>query len=132
MRTLIQIITIGLVIQLFSCSGSASKQDTKTYTPEYMLTFLDVSEKIKETDKRVIVIKKYLDTLSLIYNEPIDTIAEYTSRAQVTLQQRGFRYSNSSILKNMCFYSKNTTNLSTKYKEVINLWAAKVNKEENY
>ena len=132
MRTLIQIITIGLVIQLFSCSGSASKQDTKTYTPEYMLTFLDVSEKIKETDKRVIVIKKYLDTLSLRYNEPTDTIAEYTSRAQVTLQQRGFRYSNSSILKNMCLYSKNTANLSAKYKEVINLWAAKVNKEENY
>jgi len=76
----------------------------------------------KETDDFTVnEINSLLVNLSSQYKEPVDTIAEYTSRVQGVLNNNGIKKSNLEILKEL--KESNTSNLEgVKFKEISTLY----------
>lgn len=68
---------------------------------EQKLAVLDASGYVDPADAKVARIKTLLDDLTSKYNEPADTIAEYTSKAQGVLRDSGIEENCADILDEM-------------------------------
>lgn len=96
-----------------------SKQKKNDMPIEQKLAILDAGTFIDTTDLKVIRIKTLLNDLALMYNEPRDTIAEYTSKAQNVLHGKGIKESCLNILTGM---RKGGKIDNTSYKEAVILY----------
>lgn len=86
---------------------------------EQKLAILDAETFVDTTDLKVIRIKTLLNSLASMYNEPRDTIAEYTSKAQGVLHDRGIKESCLNILEGM---RKGGKLDNTPYKDAVTLY----------
>ena len=122
--------TLFFVFAIVACNSSlGTKKEIIDRSPQLMLGVIDTKEAtIKETDKRVVAIKLFMDSLAAIYNEPNDTIAEYTSRVQAELHNKGIEYPNQEILKNMCLFAKKDANMNMKYKDACHAYSMTIPK----
>lgn len=86
---------------------------------EQKLAIIDATTFVDTTDIKVIRIKTLLNDLAKKYNQPIDTIAEYTSKAQGVLHDQGIQESCLDILENIRKAGKMD---NTPYKDAITLY----------
>ena len=86
---------------------------------EQILAILDADTFVDTTDLKVLRIKTLLNDLASMYNEPIDTIANYTSKAQGVLHDRGIKESCLNILEGM---RKGGKLDNTPYKDAVILY----------
>ena len=91
-----------------STNTEATSQPKDESTPaasgmpvEQKLAVLDASGYVDPSDPKVTRIKTLLDDLTSKYNQPADTIAEYTSKAQGVLHDSGIEESCADILEEM-------------------------------
>ncbi|MFX4377154.1 hypothetical protein ABTA44_19085, partial [Acinetobacter baumannii] len=84
-------------------SNSSDKVEDKysNIPTEQKLAILDAETYVDNSDIKVLRIKSLLTDLASMYNEPIDSIAEYTSKAQSVLHDRGIKESCLNILTDM-------------------------------
>lgn len=87
---------------------------------EQTLASLDAGQIVPDTSLKVIRIKVLLNRISIIYNEPVDSIAELTSKAQGAIHDEGISESCANILENMYQAGKVK---DVKYKEALTLYA---------
>lgn len=125
---------LGLIVIVFvvylalpSCGddttpASTQEQETKR-SPELMLAILDAGVDMPENDIRVNAIRNYLEKVATQFNEPKDTIAEYTSRCQGVLNDHGIPETCHDILHNIFLAHWEQTELKMKFKEVTVLYA---------
>ena len=82
---------------------------------------LAIVDQIDTSDQRVRQMDKLLQSLSQKFKEPQDTIAEYTSRAEDVLKEKGVVSNNLEILSNMDELQAPAIENST-YKDAITMY----------
>lgn len=112
-------IVIPVMLMLASC-GSSIEEASRKLTLQEQLAVLDGNTRPDTTDIKVIRIKTLLADLSESYGEPVDTIAEWTSKAQGVLHDKGIQESNLNILEEM---NKAGKIENTPYRDAITLYA---------
>lgn len=122
------LILAGLIyFALPSCGDdktpAATQEQEIKRSPELMLAILDAGVDMPENDIRVNAIRNYLEKVATQFNEPKDTIAEYTSRCQGMLHDHGIPETCHDILHNIFLAHWDHTDLKMKYKEVTVLYA---------
>ena len=101
-------------------ASTPPKEDKSAGMPtEQKLAVLDAGTFVDVSDIKVKRMGALLDDLSQRYNEPRDTIADYTSRAQGVLADKGIQESCLDILENMNKVNKIE---NTRYKEAVTLY----------
>lgn len=102
-------------------SNSSDKVEDKysNIPTEQKLAILDAETYVDNSDIKVLRIKSLLTDLASMYNEPIDSIAEYTSKAQSVLHDRGIKESCLNILTDMRRAGKVD---KTTYKDAVTLF----------
>lgn len=113
---------LGFFGLLFAaCDESASSTDEVKNMPiEQKLAILDANGPIDKPDIKVIRIKTLLKYLSESYKEPIDSIADLTSRAQGVIHDHGIEETNLNILEQM---NKAGKVENTPYRDAVVLYA---------
>lgn len=112
-------INFVIILLLFASCGNEINQSSQELTLHEQLTILDGNIKPDTNDVKVIRIKTLLEDLSVLYDEPKDTIAEWTSKAQGALHDSGIKESNLDILEEINKVGKIE---NTSYKEAITLY----------
>lgn len=107
-----------LAAPLLLLAACGTPQPAKTLTPAQKLAIVD---HIDTTDQRVAQMDKLLQSLSGKFKEPQDTIAEYTSRAEDVLREKGVVTDNLEILGNMDGLKADAAAMST-YKDAITMY----------
>ncbi|HEX3933623.1 MAG TPA: hypothetical protein VHW43_03020 [Puia sp.] len=103
-----------------STASAQQKEDKAAGMPtEQKLAVLDAGTFVDTTDIKVKRMRSLLDDLSEKYAEPRDTIAEYTSKAQGVLADKGVQESCLDILENMNKVDKLE---NTHYKDAVTLY----------
>lgn len=100
-------------------SKSSEPEKNNDMPTEQKLAILDAETFVDTTDLKVLRIKTLLNDLASMYNEPRDTIAEYTSKAQGVLHDRGIKESCLNILEGMRRGGKVD---KTPYKDAVTLY----------
>jgi hypothetical protein len=100
--------------------STPQKEDKAAGMPtEQKLAVLDAGTFVDTTDIKVKRMRSLLDDLSEKYGESRDTIADYTSRAQGVLADKGIQESCLDILENMNKVNKIE---NTPYKDAVTLY----------
>lgn len=100
-------------------SNPSKEEKTNDMPTEQKLAILDAATFVDVADIKVIRIKTLLDDLASKYNQSRDTIAEYTSKAQGVLHDKGIQESCLEILENMNKVDKIE---NTPYRDAITLY----------
>lgn len=100
-------------------SPKYSEEKADDMPAEQKLAVLDANTFVDTTNIKVIRIKTLLNDLAQKYNQPRDTIAEYTSKAQGVLHDQGIQESCLNILEDIDKAGKID---NTPYKDAITLY----------
>ncbi|MBP3943857.1 hypothetical protein J5U18_09805 [Sphingobacteriaceae bacterium WQ 2009] len=117
-----KIITFAIILSLFASCGGDMNHSSKNenIALEEQLAILDGDNTPDPNDIKVIRIKTLLGDLSELYSEPQDSIAEWTSKAQGVLHEKGILETNLNILEEM---NKSGKIENTPYRDAITLYA---------
>jgi len=120
---------IGVILGLFGwCTWPSSNtsdekknatDSVKQMPVEQQLATLDAGQLVSDTSLHVIRIRVLLKRISVAYNEPIDSIAEWTSKAQGAIHDEGKSETCEDILENMYLVGKVK---DVKYKDAVTLY----------
>ncbi|MDX2001796.1 MAG: hypothetical protein SFW35_05165 [Chitinophagales bacterium] len=115
-------ITFLFAIWLFaSCEADTNgSSEVENMTLQVRLAVLDGDYTPDTNDIKVIRMKTLLGDLSELYGEPKDSIADWTSRAQGVLHDKGIQETNLNILEEM---NKTGKIENTPYRDAITLYA---------
>jgi hypothetical protein len=104
---------------------------TAVLTSAQKLALLDAASPGAEADRNAVIIQGYLDSLSSYYQEPADSIADWTARVrQLINHEKGFHYSNKAILSDMLFSAAGAGKMGGKYKARVAIYASAITKDE--
>lgn len=106
-------------VQKTAVSNPSKAEKTIDMPAEQKLAILDAGTFVDTTNIKVIRMKTLLDELASNYNQPRDTIADYTSRAQGVLHDKGIDESCLDILEEMHKAGKID---NTPYRDAITLY----------
>jgi len=94
-----------------------------------MLAILDFGEDMPEDDIRVNGIRNYLEKLSQLFSDNIDSIADYTSRGKDLLKSKGIDKSSKDILHDIYIGYRGANLKNIKYKEVIVIYSMELSSQ---
>ncbi len=114
---LLGIFSLGLI----SCDESADiSNDAANMPVEQKLATIDANGLVEQNEIKVIRIKTLLKYLSEAYQEPVDSIADLTNRAQGVIHDRGIEETNLNILEEM---NKAGKIENTPYRDAVTFYA---------
>ena len=110
------------LLAVFSCGDLASNaaKEVESMPTEQKLAVLDADGYVDTADIKVRRIKFLLHDLAGTYNEPVDSIAEWTHRTSGVLKEKGVGETNLNVLEEMMKAGKVE---NTPYRDVVTLYA---------
>lgn len=114
------IVAASLCLLFFACDSESSgkvQNPVDLLTPAQKLAILDHVDTSSRTCR---LIDAYLEHIAETFHEPQDTIADYTSRAEGVLKDKGIVTTNVDILRDMDGFKRPD---SLDYKSAVTMYA---------